>query len=172
MKTCSQCKTEKESVSFYKRKDSKDGLCGICKACLSLSHKTYRTENKETVVAKQEAWRQANRDRFLANLKTRRTKYPNENKLWHTNNPDKANAKQAKRRTSKMYRTPSWLTKTQLFEIKEFYSMAKELETVFSWKQHVDHIVPLQGKTVSGLHVPWNLQILPAFLNSSKGNRL
>lgn len=91
---------------------------------------------------------------------------------WQKNNKGKTNAETAKRHAAKMKRLPKWLTKQQKAEIKEFYVMASELEKVFPWKQCVDHIIPLQGKTVSGLHVPWNLQILSAFENMSKGNRL
>jgi len=101
-----------------------------------------------------------------------RLKRREQNARWDKNNKGKANAKTAKRHAAKMLRMPKWLSQEQLAEIREFYVMAKELEKVFPWKQAVDHIVPLQGKIVSGLHVPWNLQILPAFLNSSKGNKL
>jgi hypothetical protein len=87
---------------------------------------------------------------------------------WQQNNQGKETAK---RHTAKMKRRPKWLSKQQLEEIKDFYVMAKELESIFPWKQHVDHVIPLQGKTVSGLHVPWNLQIIPASWNISKGNR-
>ena len=92
-------------------------------------------------------------------------------KIHAKNNPDKVNAKSNNRRAKKLKRTPVWIKDKFLKEIAEYYTMAKELETVFPWKQHVDHIVPMNGKNVSGLHVPWNLQILSKKENLEKGNR-
>jgi hypothetical protein len=50
------------------------------------------------------------------------------------------------------------------------YWLAADLKAISGQKYHVDHIVPLQGKNISGLHVPWNLQILPADMNCKKSN--
>jgi len=58
-----------------------------------------------------------------------------------------------------------------LNQIKNFYIESAELSKLLGVWHEVDHIVPLQGTTVSGLHVPWNLQILTAKENSMKGNR-
>lgn len=101
-------------------------------------------------------------------------KQKNKNKVataWQKRNMSQVLASTRRYQASKLNRTPNWLTKDHLLELQEFYSMAKELETVFPWKQHVDHIVPLRGKTVSGLHVPWNLQIISAKANMQKGNK-
>lgn len=65
----------------------------------------------------------------------------------------------------KIHRAPSWLTAADLLEMEEIYKTAKQLGL------HVDHILPLKGKTVSGLHVPSNLQMIPAALNMAKGNK-
>ena len=102
-------------------------------------------------------WKQANKNKVASS--------------WQKRNSSSVNANTRKYQASKINRTPSWLSKEQLLEVKDFYKMAKELELVFPWKQHVDHIVPLQGKTISGLHVPWNLQIIPAKENMIKNNR-
>lgn len=57
-------------------------------------------------------------------------------------------------------------------EIKAIYKEAKRLTQETGIVHHVDHIVPLKGKDVRGLHVPWNMQILTASENCRKGNRL
>lgn len=126
---------------------------GACKTCEQIKNHTRYESYYKDYVAK-------NKDK-IRSISSK----------WQKNNKGKANAVTAKRHAAKMQRTPPWLSKEQLNEIKDFYVMAAELEKVFPWKQCVDHIVPLQGKTVSGLHVPWNLQILPAKENISKGNR-
>ena len=79
-------------------------------------------------------------------------------------------AKSAKRRAAKLQRTPRWIKDVFIKEINIIYERAKLIKLFTGEKWHVDHIVPLQGKKVSGLHVPWNLQLLPASENLSKGN--
>ena len=74
----------------------------------------------------------------------------------------------AKRRAAKLQATPAW---ADLAAIKAVYAEAVRLETLHGTPYHVDHIVPLQGATVCGLHVHANLQVLPGPENSSKGAR-
>lgn len=88
-----------------------------------------------------------------------------------------ANANPAKMRAGKMrylyaldQATPTWLTKAHWEEMEAFYAKAKRLTLESGIKMHVDHIIPIRGETVRGLHVPWNLQILTATENISKSN--
>jgi 5-methylcytosine-specific restriction endonuclease McrA len=61
--------------------------------------------------------------------------------------------------------TPPWLNQVQIEEMRSIYLAAKPGE-------HVDHIVPLKSNLVCGLHVPWNLQILPERVNLQKSNNM
>lgn len=65
--------------------------------------------------------------------------------------------------------TPTWVS---LREIEAFYHEAQRISQETGTPHHVDHIVPLQGYSVSGLHVPWNLRVIPAIENICKGNQL
>lgn len=74
----------------------------------------------------------------------------------------------AARRASSRSAQPSWVDQKAIAAVfKEAVRMSVETGI----PHHVDHIVPLRGKTVSGLHVPWNLRPLPAAENTRKSNR-
>lgn len=80
-------------------------------------------------------------------------------------------ANDAKRRTAKMRRTPAWLTEEDYWMIEQAYELAILRSKMFGFKWHVDHVIPLQGKNVSGFHVPTNLQVIPWIENISKANK-
>lgn len=86
-------------------------------------------------------------------------------------NPEKIAFHAAKTRRNKKDATPPWLTYGQKNEILGFYVLARDCFLTSGQPYDVDHIVPLGGKTVCGLHVPWNLQVLPRDINTSKKNR-
>lgn len=67
--------------------------------------------------------------------------------------------------------TPVWLTKEHWAEMDAIYANARKLTRKTGVRHEVDHIVPLNGKLVSGLHVPWNLQVLTQSENVAKSNR-
>jgi hypothetical protein len=90
---------------------------------------------------------------------------------WKQDNPHKVRADTVKRRTAKMKRTPAWLTEDDLWLIEQAYELAALRTKLFGFGWHVDHVIPLQGTVVSGLHVPTNLQVIPWIQNVSKANK-
>ena len=109
-------------------------------------------------LALSKAWNKANPEKTLA-----------AGRKSYAKDPSKAAARYAKRRANKKQATPAWVDTK---ELQKFYLEArlKTLESEFAWE--VDHIVPLNGVNVCGLHVPWNLQVIPAVDNRRKQNRL
>jgi hypothetical protein len=89
---------------------------------------------------------------------------------WQSNNRDKANANAANTRAKRRDRKPRWIKDVFVTEIKVWYKRAKILKQFTGQLWEVDHIVPLNGKKVSGLHVPWNLQLLTKKQNREKRN--
>lgn len=67
--------------------------------------------------------------------------------------------------------TPSWLTKEDFAKIETVYEKARWLETITGLKYHVDHVIPIKGKNVCGLHVWENLQLLEVSVNLKKHNK-
>jgi len=143
---------------------------------ISVRITVYRKENKEKITVRKKIYIEENRQEIavkqsIYQKKNRKGANIRQGK-YQKNNPGKVNANTANHRAAKLQATPPWITKEQKKEIQGFYILAKELQWLSEEPLQVDHIIPLQGENVSGLHVPWNLQILPRPLNASKNNKL
>ncbi len=149
-KRCSVCKSILEYEYFSKDIHTTDEYTARCKTCCSKLHDKYYQENKESVAAKRKKYYLKNKDSLILQYK----KYYQSNKYTF-------NARNARYRATKLQAAPNW---ANLIAIKEIY---RTCPTGY----HVDHIVPLQGKLVCGLHCEFNLQQLPASENLSKGNK-
>jgi hypothetical protein len=142
---------------------------------------TCRKEKNVLLRDKQNAWSEANRDhrnalsraKYHANIEAQRErsrmKWVNNkekvkatNKAWADKNKGIWNHYGAKRRAALRQRTPLWV---DMNEVKKIYAQCP-------YGYHVDHIVPLRGKTVCGFHSQHNLQYLLAAENQRKFNNL
>lgn len=147
----------------HEREDSKQ-RCKICKATNS---KKWRNNNKEKIKEIERIYlsNPENRQRKTERDKTYRQPF------WYSkyNTSPASRSRTARRRARKLTATPLWANKDL---IDTFYIKAKLMEWFTGNKYHVDHIIPLQGEDVCGLHVENNLQILPALENKIKSNKL
>lgn len=159
-------------------------------------NRRWRELNRGKLLAKQREYWAANRDRLLErhkewraqnadHIKTKqREKYLRRRKDPQIVAEDRLRAKthyeqnrgyyaiktKARRKIEKTA-MPTWLSAKQAEEIERIYMECAKLTADTGIKHEVDHIVPLCGHSVSGLHVPWNLQILTAEENRAKGNK-
>jgi len=159
-KVCSNCNQIKLFSEFHRRNDSSDGYAGRCKQCKKKQDSFQYLKTRDRRLRYQKTYTETNINSVTAYQKS-----------WYKNNKSKAVALSNKRRARKLHATPRWLTKQDLLSIEIEYELARWCSTVMGIPYEVDHIVPLQGKTVCGLHVPWNLQVLPKTLNRLKSNK-
>ena len=126
--------------------------------------KKYRENNKDKENARTLAWYHKNFE------KIKEKKYARDKK-WRSRNKGIINFHTNKRYTVRKQRLPIWLTEENKLQIKAMYMLASSLTKTTGIQWHVDHIIPLQGKNVSGLHVPENLQVIQGSLNNMKSNK-
>ena len=152
MKKCSNKECKVDSPSFSKDIRASDGLYSMCKQCRLLK---YHYQKRDSVLLAKKEYYVRNKVECLER-----------NKNWKKENIDRARflkRKYQKNRTDLLkLATPKWLSDLQVNEITLFYKKRPNGMTV-------DHIIPLFGSNVTGLHVPWNLQYLTMEENCSKG---
>jgi hypothetical protein len=191
-KQCKACKEVKSLSEFRHAKDRK-GLMQArnqCKTCERKASLEYETLNREKRRQEKRDFYQNNLEKELQRKKDAYARNTEKEKArsarWRDKNreylreKDRQDAKERpayfcyktqKRHAAKLQRTPKWLTAEQLKDIQTEYELSAWCSKVMGIKYNVDHIVPLQGKTVCGLHVPWNLRVIPASDNFKKSNK-
>lgn len=164
LKTCCTCTQTKELSCFGKRASAKDGLYNACRDCVAIKNKARHEKYKEKNIEKMRAYYEKNRESLLVKQREANKRHYQENKAYY-------NAKLRKYQATKKSRTPSWLTEEEKARMVCYYQLAAMYTRESGEQWHVDHIAPLQGENVSGFHVPWNLRVIRAFDNLSKGNK-
>jgi hypothetical protein len=92
-------------------------------------------------------------------------------KKYKKKNPHWNRMHESNRRARKLRAFPPWLSETHKYQIQLMSELARNLEKETGVKYHVDHIHPLKHENLCGLHVPWNLQVIPESENISKSNK-
>lgn len=177
MKECCICKTT-ETPQWYAN--------STCKSCYRKKHRQANKEayakrdkenyeaNKDHILARQKQYYKDNSEECKERSKNRRKlvgdqrrpgyfqEYKNKNREAYNRRYKFFNAK---RRAALKKATPSWLTQEHWDQIREIYENCPK-------GHEVDHVMPLQGKELCGLHVPWNLQYLTTDENRRKKNKV
>lgn len=164
LKTCSSCREIKNKSEFYADARTPDGLYCHCKSCRSVQYKA-RHPKKQNALDPIERTKRRQRT-YRARHARKIAEYAKE---YKGRNKDKIRAATQLRREQIRRATPQWLTPENKKKIALYYSLAARLTSINGYTMSVDHIVPINGVSVSGLHVPWNLQIIPLTENMSKG---
>ena len=122
--------------------------------------KAYREANKEKTAAQKKTYDQTNKEKIASYYQANKENIAAQQKTYNKENPGVIRAKSAKRRAAKLQQTPPW------YSHADCIALYKEAKPGY----HLDHIIPLQGENVSGLHWHHNLQLLSAAENMSKSN--
>lgn len=173
-KICKYCQETKPLDLFVADKRNFDGRAPTCKAC------SYK-RNREWVAANPERNREMKRasKKRVYTIEKRRREYTQGDvarkaavkKTWNDAHKIERRISAAIRKRHVRRATPSWISEEEKRVVRRFYKAAKLLSQYSEENYHVDHVIPLRGKLVCGLHVPWNLQILEAKTNQQKSYR-
>jgi len=155
---------------------------GACIECLKVDWEKrnvaraeyFRQYNQRDYVRdRKNDWYVANRDKVIRAAATRPAAVMREYRnAWKRNNVLQVRADTKARRRKHRLATPKWLSRRQKGEIRQLYQIAMTMTQTTGEQYVVDHIIPLLGSTVSGLHVPWNLRVITREENLIKSNQL
>ena len=153
---------------------------GACVECLKVEWKNnlvkrasyYQAYNRsEAGKEAKSRYYEENRDEVIQRAALRPPEEKRKSReAWKRANPDKVQAHTKSRRRKHRNATPKWLSAKQRNQMREMYRIARTSTQITGVQYVVDHIVPLRGTDVWGLHVPWNLRVITQDENLRKSN--
>ena len=202
MKKCTSCNIEKDLSEFAPQKLGKYGVTSKCRPCRAAQVSEWAKNNREKCAEKLRRWRAKNKQRsrdcnrayYKANRQKRirsviewqkrnpesklvcnsvyRARNQEKLKEWRRRNRGAVAEMSRERESTKSMATPKWLSKEHKLCMKSFYELSNRVGLCIGVKHNVDHVMPLKSSILCGLHVPWNLQVLPARINAKKKNKI
>ncbi len=150
------------------------------KRALKVSRKKWQDNNKDKVKVYKDRWAKAHPEKHAEGAARRNKRWSDSNraqnslyaKKWRQDRKDLVNLYTINRRAKRLSATPSWFSELDSFVLSQCTELCvlRKNATGFAWS--IDHMIPLQGDAVCGLHVWNNFQVIPAKMNSSKRNKL
>lgn len=161
---CVECRSETltpQQSHVLNRRRAQKAYYQSNRDALNKKSRDYNRANAAKKTENDRAWRSANQERERARVRA----------YYHAD-PAKGRAKASAYRALKLRATPRWLTQEHHEQIASIYRCASDLSIETGIPHEVDHVIPLAGKIVCGLHVPWNLRSIPQADNRKKSNLL
>lgn len=187
-KACGKCGEVQEFFAFNKNKNRPDGLSWDCRECnkarskaafeanksrYNETSKAHYEQNKSSYVTKAKDWAAANREKRREVAKEYARRNPSArhetSKKYRLKNPGLYAAHFKARQQRKRKAMPKW---ANVESIKAIYRQCAWVTRMTGIAHHVDHYYPLKNPLVCGLHNEYNLRIIPAAVNLSKGNQI
>jgi hypothetical protein len=180
-KLCCRCKQERPVEQFYANTRMKDGRNTFCIDCHKSDNRERKNKLRSTPEfrATEQAYKKAYREQTKGQQAEYMAQWREKNKVqinaygrqYREKRKDHYSFLCQKRKIALLNRTPAWLTEDDFWVIEQAYELAALRTKLLGVEFHVDHVIPLRGKTVSGLHVPQNIRVVTWLENQRKTNK-
>lgn len=186
-KTCTKCGVPKPESEFYVRANGR--LRADCKVCCQLRNDEWEKANPDRNRELKAAWAARNPEKLAAKVLREKQTHPeriaarmakylqahrgrmrDRNNAWRKAHPQKFAEYKLNRRAAELLRTPDWFGELDQFVMQEAVDVRSRRASATGVLWEIDHVVPLQGVRVSGLHVWNNVAVVPKMVNREKRN--